>query len=137
MTSWFYRSRTCTGVKQSATWRERPGHVPASVRAVSDDNNRDLETQLVFLDETRSTGYSWLLTVTLTNTLVPVRLYEADPNTFKVLGAPPTSVGVVKQWSSDGGRLWRERGVLITRPTSVGDRGGDGGLGGAALWAHW
>jgi hypothetical protein len=56
--------------------------VPASVRAVSDDNNRDLETQLVFLDETRSTGYSWLLTVTLTNTLVPVRLYEADPNTF-------------------------------------------------------
>ena len=56
--------------------------MPASVRAVSDDNNRDLETQLVFLDETRSTGYSWLLTVTLTNTLVPVRLYEADPNTF-------------------------------------------------------
>jgi hypothetical protein len=56
--------------------------VPASVRAVSDDNNRDLETQLVFLDETRSTGYSWLLTVTLTNTLEPVRLYEADPNTF-------------------------------------------------------
>ena len=28
-----------------------------------------------------------LLTGTLTGTLVPVRLYEADPNTFKVLGA--------------------------------------------------
>ena len=61
------------------------------------DDDRDLETKLVFLDETRSTGYSWLLMVTLTGTLVPVRLYEADPHTFKVLGAPPTSVGVVKQ----------------------------------------
>jgi hypothetical protein len=43
------------------------------------DDDRDL-------DETRSTRYSWLLTVTHAGTLAPVRLSEADPKTFKVLG---------------------------------------------------
>jgi hypothetical protein len=93
MTSWFYWSEAQRNVKGEdlATCLHLYG------TSGEHDNNRDLETELVFLDETRSTGYSWLLTVTLTGTLVPVRLYEANPNTFKVLGAPPTSVGVVKQ----------------------------------------
>jgi hypothetical protein len=89
MTSWFYWSESERNVK---------GEELATCLHLYDtggerDDDRDLETKLVFLDETRSTGYSWLLMVTLTGTLVPVRLYEADPHTFKVLSAPPTSVG--------------------------------------------
>jgi hypothetical protein len=55
-----------------------------------------IDMKVVFLDETRSMGYSWLLTVTRGHPRAgsPV---EADPNTFKVLGAPPTSAAVVKQ----------------------------------------
>jgi hypothetical protein len=68
MAAWFYWSDTERNVKGedlatclhlSGTGGER-------------DDDRDL-------DETRSTRYSWLLTVTHAGTL-------ADPNTFKVLG---------------------------------------------------
>jgi hypothetical protein len=89
MTSWFYWSEAERTVK---------GEDLATCLHLYDtggerDDDRDLETQLVFLDETRSTGYSWLLTFTVTGTLVPVLLYEAHPNTLKALGAPPRVLG--------------------------------------------
>jgi hypothetical protein len=70
MTSWFYWSESERYVK---------GEELATCLHLYDTggerlDDRDLETKLVFLDETRSTGYSWLLMVTLTGTLVPVRL---------------------------------------------------------------
>ena len=70
MAAWFYWSDTERNVK---------GEDLATCLHLYDTggerlDDRDLETKLVFLDETRSTGYSWLLMVTLTGTLVAVRL---------------------------------------------------------------
>ena len=70
MTSWLYWSESERNVK---------GEELATCLHLYDTggerlDDRDLETKLVFLDETRSTGYSWLLMVTLTGTLVAVRL---------------------------------------------------------------
>ena len=70
MTSWFFWSESERNVKgeELATCL----HLYDTAASGLDDS--DLETKLVFLDETRSTGYSWLLMVTLTGTLVAVRL---------------------------------------------------------------
>jgi len=78
MTSWFYWSESERNVK---------GEELATCLHLYDtggerDDDRDLETKLVFLDETRSTGYSWLLIVTLTGTLVPVRIYDRSRPTY-------------------------------------------------------
>ena len=72
LTSWFY-------MYWSESERNVKGEELATCLHLYDTsgerlNDRDLETKLVFLDETRSTGYSWLLMVTLTGTLVAVRL---------------------------------------------------------------
>jgi hypothetical protein len=89
MPSWFYWSESERNVKEEDLATCLHLYDTGGER----DDDRDLETKLVFLDETLSTGYSWLLMVTLTGTLVAVRLYEAHLHTFKVLGARPTSVG--------------------------------------------
>jgi hypothetical protein len=93
MTSWFYWSESERNVK---------GEELATCLHLYDtggerDDDRDLETKLVFLDETRSTGYSWLLMVTLTGTLVAVPLEKPTHIPSRCSGHHLRVLGVVKQ----------------------------------------
>ena len=93
MTSWLYWSESERNVE---------GEELATCLHLYDtggerDDDRDLETKLVFLDETRSTGYSWLLMVTLTGTLVAVPLEKPTHIPSRCSGHHLRVLGVVKQ----------------------------------------